>query len=151
MYGSVAFGPPQFDQEPGLVNPIHMHPPKLGSGERFAKLKKSIAERGGVRDPGAVAAAIGRRKYGAKKMAALAHHSRMASHHAAQSEHHKGLAESHKAVAAHPATPPHMAAHHASAAAHHASVSTHHEHMSASHKEMAEHYGAQEKGHGTGM
>lgn len=30
----------------------------------FNKLKGQIAKRGGVRDPGAVAAAIGRRKYG---------------------------------------------------------------------------------------
>lgn len=30
----------------------------------FSKLKQSIAARGGVRDPGAVAAAIGRAKYG---------------------------------------------------------------------------------------
>jgi hypothetical protein len=45
--------------------------PKLGSGERFARLKASIAKRGDVRDPGAVAAAIGRKKFGAKKFAAL--------------------------------------------------------------------------------
>jgi hypothetical protein len=30
----------------------------------FAKLKSQIAKKGGVSDPGAVAAAIGRRKYG---------------------------------------------------------------------------------------
>ena len=45
---------------------------KLGSGARFAALKKSIAAKGNVRDPGAVAAAIGRKKYGGKKMAAMA-------------------------------------------------------------------------------
>jgi hypothetical protein len=33
----------------------------------FRKLEKRIADRGGVRDPGAVAAAIGRKKYGKKK------------------------------------------------------------------------------------
>ena len=33
----------------------------------FDKLKGEIAAKGGVRNPGAVAASIGRRKYGAKK------------------------------------------------------------------------------------
>jgi hypothetical protein len=45
---------------------------KLGSGARFASLKRKIAARGDVRDPGAVAAAIGRKKYGAKRFAKLA-------------------------------------------------------------------------------
>lgn len=44
---------------------------KLGSGARFKALKKSIAKRGGVRNPAAVAAAIGRKKYGAAKMAKM--------------------------------------------------------------------------------
>ena len=42
---------------------------KLGSGARFKALEKSIAAKGNVSDPGAVAAAIGRKKYGAEKMA----------------------------------------------------------------------------------
>jgi hypothetical protein len=46
--------------------------PKLGSGKRFANLKRSIAARGNVRNPGAVAASIGRKKYGKKKMAKMA-------------------------------------------------------------------------------
>ena len=33
----------------------------------FDKLKSQIAAKGGVRDPGAVAASIGRKKYGAEK------------------------------------------------------------------------------------
>jgi hypothetical protein len=33
----------------------------------FEKVKASVAQHGGVRDPGAVAAAIGRKKYGKKK------------------------------------------------------------------------------------
>lgn len=45
---------------------------RLGSGKRFAALKAKIAAKGGVRDPGAVAASIGREKYGAKKFAKLA-------------------------------------------------------------------------------
>ena len=46
--------------------------PKLGTGKRFEMLEKSIAAKGKVKDPAAVAAAIGRKKYGAKKMASLA-------------------------------------------------------------------------------
>lgn len=38
----------------------------------FNKLKAAIARKGGVRDPGAVAAAIGRKKYGKKKFQAMA-------------------------------------------------------------------------------
>lgn len=44
---------------------------KLGSGKRFAAVEKSVAA-GGVKNPGAVAAAIGRKKYGAKRMARMA-------------------------------------------------------------------------------
>jgi hypothetical protein len=43
----------------------------LGQGGRFAALKKSLAAKGNVSNPGAVAAAIGRKKYGAKKMSAM--------------------------------------------------------------------------------
>jgi len=43
--------------------------PKLGSGGRFKKLKASIK---GARDPGAVAASIGRKKYGKKKFQSMA-------------------------------------------------------------------------------
>ncbi len=45
--------------------------PKLGSGARFKALKSKLASRPGVKDPGALAAYIGRKKYGAKKFAAL--------------------------------------------------------------------------------
>ncbi len=41
---------------------------KPGGGGRFANLKAKL--KGKVRNPGAVAAAIGRKKYGKKKMAA---------------------------------------------------------------------------------
>jgi hypothetical protein len=44
---------------------------KLGSGARFRKLKGQLAKKKGIRDPGAVAASIGRKKYGKKKMAQL--------------------------------------------------------------------------------
>lgn len=43
---------------------------KLGSGARFKAVEAAVA-RSGARDPAAVAAAIGRKKYGAKKMAEL--------------------------------------------------------------------------------
>ena len=42
---------------------------RLGSGTRFAELKRKLS--GKVSNPGAVAASIGRKKYGSKKMAAL--------------------------------------------------------------------------------
>lgn len=48
-----------------------MAKPKLGSGERFKAVMAS-AKRSGAENPAAVAAAVGRRKYGGKKMAAMA-------------------------------------------------------------------------------
>ena len=44
---------------------------KLGSGKRFAAVEKA-AKAGGAKNPAAVAAAIGRKKYGAKKFQSLA-------------------------------------------------------------------------------
>jgi len=44
---------------------------KLGGGGRFAKLVKSI-KKGGASNPAAVAASIGRKKYGAKKFTSMA-------------------------------------------------------------------------------
>lgn len=38
----------------------------------FSKLRSQIAAKGGAKDPGAVAAAIGRRKYGKSKFQAAA-------------------------------------------------------------------------------
>jgi len=40
-----------------------------GGGGRFAKLKKKLGRRKGVKNPGALAAWIGRKKYGRRKMA----------------------------------------------------------------------------------
>lgn len=48
-----------------------MNKPKLGSGQRFKKLKEVLAKKG-ARDPGAVAAAIGRKKYGNERFQKLA-------------------------------------------------------------------------------
>lgn len=44
---------------------------KLGTGTRFKKLAKKLARKG-VEKPEALAAAIGRKKYGAKKMSSMA-------------------------------------------------------------------------------
>jgi hypothetical protein len=49
---------------------------KLGSGARFKAVEASAAA-SGARDPGAVAAAIGRKKYGAKKFSALGRRARL--------------------------------------------------------------------------
>jgi hypothetical protein len=43
--------------------------PKLGSGARFKQLTKKLS---GARDPKALAAAIGRKKYGSGMMARMA-------------------------------------------------------------------------------
>ena len=51
----------------------------LGQGGRFAAMKQKVAQEPGVTDPAAVAAAIGRKKYGAKKMASMSLKGRMTS------------------------------------------------------------------------
>lgn len=48
-----------------------MSQPKLGSGERFKRLKKVLAAKG-AKNPAAVAASIGREKYGNEKMSHMA-------------------------------------------------------------------------------
>jgi len=45
---------------------------KLGSGKRFKALANKIARSGTVDNPDAVAAAIGRKKYGNKRMQSMA-------------------------------------------------------------------------------
>lgn len=54
---------------------------KLGSGARFAALKSKLGKRAGVSNPGALAAYIGRKKYGAKKFGALGAHGRAVAAH----------------------------------------------------------------------
>lgn len=46
--------------------------PRLGSGARFRALELDLSHRRGVKNPRALAAYIGRRKYGRKRMATLA-------------------------------------------------------------------------------
>lgn len=48
-----------------------MRKPRLGSGERFKQVEAQ-ARKYGARNPAAVAAAVGIKKYGKKKMAQLA-------------------------------------------------------------------------------
>ncbi len=45
--------------------------PPLGTGERFEALKRSLARKG-AKDPAALAAWIGRKKYGKKRFQELA-------------------------------------------------------------------------------
>jgi hypothetical protein len=54
-----------------------MAKPKLGSGKRFASLKKKLAKKG-VEDPGALAASIGRKKFGKGRFQKLAARARAA-------------------------------------------------------------------------
>lgn len=44
----------------------------LGSGQRFAQLKDKLSHQPGVTDPAALAATIGRKKYGKKRFQMLA-------------------------------------------------------------------------------
>lgn len=44
----------------------------VGEGGRFAALKAALAKQGNVTNPGAVAASIGRKKYGKKKFQKMA-------------------------------------------------------------------------------
>jgi hypothetical protein len=54
---------------------------KPGGGGRFAKLKGKLQAKGkSAASAGAIAASIGRKKYGAKKFAKMAHHGKMRSH-----------------------------------------------------------------------
>jgi len=44
---------------------------KLGSGQRFKALSNKLSKQKGVTDPDALAASIGRKKYGTKRFAKL--------------------------------------------------------------------------------
>lgn len=50
-----------------------MAKPKLGSGKRFKALEMKLKKRG-VKNPGALSAYIGRKKYGNKKFEAMSKH-----------------------------------------------------------------------------
>ena len=51
----------------------------LGQGGRFAALEQKFEHEPGIRNPGALAASIGRKKYGASKFAGLAGKGRRAA------------------------------------------------------------------------
>ena len=79
--------------------------PKLGSGGRFEQLKNKLSHKSGVHDPAAVAAAIGRKKYGAKRMGEMSHHkaeessgSRSSASGSASGGENSGLARLHTAM-----------------------------------------------------
>ena len=57
-------------QTPGKSYVAKGKKPKLGTGKRFAALKGALKKKG-AKSPGALAAWIGRRKYGPKKFAKL--------------------------------------------------------------------------------
>jgi len=63
-------GKSEDDEDEQDESDIQKNKAKLGSGARFKKLSHEAAE-GGAKDPDAVAAAIGRKKYGKKKFAKL--------------------------------------------------------------------------------
>ncbi len=52
-------------------SPGNKKKPKLGTGKRFKQLTSKLKKKKGVRDPQALAAFIGREKYGPKKFARL--------------------------------------------------------------------------------
>ena len=49
-----------------------MAKPKLGSGKRFKALEDKLETEPGIKNPAAVAASIGRKRYGAARMQKLA-------------------------------------------------------------------------------
>lgn len=51
---------------------VHGRKPPLGSGERFRSLERTLDRRGDVREPAALAANIGRKKYGGPQYQRLA-------------------------------------------------------------------------------
>ena len=63
--------------------------PRLGSGERFKMVEES-ARKGGAKNPAAVAAAAGIKKYGQKKMTAMAQKGKRSSHFARALKQHGG-------------------------------------------------------------
>jgi hypothetical protein len=66
--------PPDGMEDMQEMQPMAMPNSKapLGQGGRFAALKNKLASRPGVKNPGALAAFIGKKKYGAKKMSKMA-------------------------------------------------------------------------------
>lgn len=55
----------------GVKKVINKVTAPLGSGQRFSRLKTQLASKPGVKDPAALAASIGRKKYGAQQFSRL--------------------------------------------------------------------------------
>lgn len=49
-----------------------MAKPPLGTGQRFSQLTAALAQKPGVHDPAALAAFIGRKKFGSNRMSQMA-------------------------------------------------------------------------------
>lgn len=62
---------PKAKKRPGKSYVAKGKKPKIGAGGRFKALKEAIGKRKGVKDPGAIAAFIGRKKYGKPKFQKL--------------------------------------------------------------------------------
>ncbi len=56
--------------------------PPLGTGQRFAALKAKLAQKPGITNPAALAASIGRKKFGASKFNMLAKKGKAKKRHA---------------------------------------------------------------------
>ena len=59
---------------------------RLGSGKRFKQLANKIARKGNVENPAAIAAKVGREKYGKEKFQKMATQGK--KRHAKEKEHH---------------------------------------------------------------
>jgi hypothetical protein len=71
LTGLTEGSPADMKADAKMANKMDMHKkPKLGSGKRFAALKSKLGKKG-ASNPGALAAFIGRKKFGAKKFAKL--------------------------------------------------------------------------------
>jgi hypothetical protein len=53
-----------------------MKQPQLGTGQRFSALASALADKPGVKNPQALAASIGHKKYGKAAFAAMSHKKR---------------------------------------------------------------------------
>lgn len=66
-----AYITPKNHASKGIAPTFHGKSMKLGGGGRFAKLKSQLAKKPGIYNPDGLAAALGRKKYGASKMASM--------------------------------------------------------------------------------
>lgn len=67
---TLQLSPGPVDSPPTTMHIVLMKKPKLGSGQRFKAVEAS-AKKSGAKNPAAVAASVGIKKYGAAKMSKL--------------------------------------------------------------------------------